>query len=333
MGQFRRRKFLVAAGTLLVAQLARAQSTKKSWRIGVLSLDSAATGIGRQQQQFLHEALSRAGYAVGRDLAIEWRFADGQVERLAQLTNDLVRLKVDVIITASSVEATLAAMRATRTLPIVAHYFPEDPVERGVVASLTRPEGNVTGNLYGYGIELATKQYQILKEAAPAAVRIAALWTPTTTEWQRGAAEFRERIKTLGFVITDFTVTNPDEVRPTLRRIAAFKPDAFFVGTNPVTRIHLAEIAQFAVEQKLVTIAPGLSGVRNGLLLYYGPDVPYAWDRTVNQMGRILRGVKLADIPFEQPTKYELVVNAKTARAIGYKLPPALQVRVDRVIE
>lgn len=330
----KRRHLLAAlgAGVLTAPLAAFPQQPPKVPRIGFLSLDAAGADIGRQQQQFMQEALGRAGYRIGKDLVVEWRFSEGRVERLPRLAEELVRLRVDVIVAVSSAEATLAAMGATRTIPIVMHYFPGDPVERGVVASFARPGGNVTGTTYAIG-DMFAKQYQLLKEAVPSAARVAALWRP----WEpgsRGDAEFRERIrKTLGIVITDFHVSSPDEIPLTLQHIAAFKPDALYVLTDPVVRARLGEITAFAIEQRLVTIGSGVNFVRVGGLLYYGPDVRYAFGQTASLIDRILRGANPADLPVEQPTKYELVINAKTARAIGYKTPLALQMRVDRVIE
>jgi putative ABC transport system substrate-binding protein len=330
-----RRRFVVLIGSALAAPLAAvAQPRARAWRIGVLSLDAADALIGRQQRQFLHDALARAGYRGDGDIAIEWRFAEARVERLQSLAAGLVRLRMDAIMTLSSVETTLAAMQATRAIPIVMHYFPDDPVKRGIVASLAHPGGNVTGTLYPEPIEIVPKQYQVLKEAVPNATRVAALWNPMIPGARSGADAVGARIKgVLDIAVTDFTVSSPEEIPPALQRIAAFKPDALYVATDPVVRARLSQVIAFAIEHRLITVAGGLTAVREGALLYYGPDVPSVWDRSVSFIDRIRRGAKPADLPVEYPTKYELVVNVKTARAIGWRIPPVLQMRVDRVIE
>jgi putative ABC transport system substrate-binding protein len=331
----RRRHLLAAlgAGALTASFASLAQQPKKTWRVGVLSLDAAAAGIGKQQQQFLRDALSRAGFSVGKDLLLEWRFAEGKIERLPQLADGLVRLNVDVIVVLTSVEATIAAKQATRRVPIVMHNFPGDPLELGVVTSLAHPGGNVTGTTWADPSDVISKEYQILKEAAPATIRVASLWNPAIPGAERVAAAVGERTKMLGMVITDFVASNPNEIPSALERIAAFKPDALFVSTDAVIRGRLGEIAAFAMRQKLVTITSGLIGVREGLLLYYGPDIPHTFNRTASFVDRVLHGASPADLAVEQPDKYELVMNAKTAHAIGYKIPPALQMRINRVIE
>src|SRR5688572_4493790 len=176
MGRFRRRRFLTALGAIALADplVCAGQRTTRAPLIGVLSQDSAAALVAGQQRQFLHDSLSRAGYKVGKDIVIEWRFAGGKAERLAQLADDLVRLKVDMIIVPSSTEATLAAKNASRGTPVLMQNFGGDPVQLGIIASFARPGGNVTGTTYADVAELFPKQYDILKEAAPATVRVAA---------------------------------------------------------------------------------------------------------------------------------------------------------------
>ena len=334
MGWFRRRQFLAAVGTTAFAGpfVCLGQQTPKVSRIGVLSQDSSAALIARQQREFLYDSLSRAGYKTGKNIVIEWRFAEGKVEQLAQLANELVRSNVDVIIAVSSVEATLAAKTAARNKPVVMHYFPGDPVQLDVVATLARPNSNVTGTMYADASEIFAKQYNLLKEAAPATVRVAALFDRTVPHLF-DQARFTEQLNALGMVMTEFPISHSEETPAALQRIAALKPDALFVNTTAAVRVRLTEIVTFAIHRKLITMSNGLSGVREGLLLYYGPHVSHVWDRTVSFVDRILRGAPPKDLPVEQPAKYEFVFNAKTARAIGYALPPALLLRVDRILE
>lgn len=333
MADIRRRKLLAALGASVIAQpLACAAQAASRPRIGVLSNDAAAAGIGRQQRQFLYDALRRAGYTVGKDVDVEWRFAEGRSERLVTLANELIDLQVALIVVPASDTATLAARKATTRTPIVMQNFTGNPVALGLVRSLAHPGGNVTGTLYASIVEVAPKQYQILKEAAPAAVRVASIWEPSPAGLEM-AEEIRKHVKALGIETTDFLVRRPDEVPSVLKRIAAFRPDALYVGTTPPLRVRLADIAAFAMENKMVTISSGLIGVREGLLLYYGPDIRYTWERTASYIDRILRGANPGDLPAEQPAKFELIFNAKTARAIGYTLPTTLQARLDRVLE
>lgn len=334
MGRLRRRRFLTALCAIALADplVCLGQRPSRTPRIGILSQDSATAFIAGQQREFLHDSLRRAGYKLDKDIVLEWRFAEGKTERLGHLAHELIRLKVSLIVVPSSVEATLAAKDASSGTPIVMHQFPGDPVQLSIVASLARPGGNVTGTTSADINELISKQYQILKEAAPATVRVAALYVPSIP----GAfdqAKFNDRMNALRIVVTGFPITRPDEAPAALQRIAAFKPDALFVDTSPVVRARFADVVAFAAEQKLVTMSTGLNGVRGGLLLYYGPDLPYTWDRSVSYIDRILRGTEPGDLPVEQPTKYELVFNAKTAQAIGYTLPSTLQTRVDRILK
>ena len=312
-----------------LAGLAQAASRP---RIGVLSNDAGTAGIGRQQRQLLYDSLRRAGYSVGKDIEVEWRFGEGKSERLVPLAHELVRLKVAVIVVPASDVATLEARKATGSTPIVMHNFTGDPVTLGLVRSLAHPGSNVTGTMYASIIDVAPKQYQILKEAAPTAVRVAAIWEPGPAGLEM-AEEIKKHVKALGIDVTDFLVRHPDDVPPALKRIAALKPGALYVSTTPALRIRLPDVASFAIEHKLVTLSTGLIGAREGLLLYYGPDIRYAWDRTVSYVDRILRGASPGELPVERPARFELIFNARTARAIGYALPATLQARVDRVLE
>jgi putative ABC transport system substrate-binding protein len=298
----------------------------------VLSNDAADTGIGRQQREFLYDSLQRAGYKVGKTVDVEWRFGEGKSERLVALTRELIGLKVALIIVPASQVATLEARKATTSTPIVMQNFVGNPVALGLVRSLARPAGNVTGTTYASIVNVIPKQYELLKEAAPGATRVASISQPYPA-FQKIGVEIAEHVKTLGIEITDFPVKRPDDVPSVLKTIAAFKPDALWVSTTPAIRIRLADVVAFATQRKLVTMSAGLIGVREGLLLYYGPDIRYAWDRTVSYVDRILRGASAGDLPVEQPARYELIFNAKAGRAIGYALPGTLKARVDRVLE
>jgi len=329
-----RRAFLgaVAGSVLLAAPLAaEAQQAGKVRRIGFLSLDAAGSETGQQQQRLLRESLRRIGLDEGANLLIEWRFADGKRERLLTLAKELVHLNVELILAAASNEAIAAARQATRTIPIVMHLA-NLPVESGFVESLARPGGNVTGTTW-VSVETSNKQFQILKEAVPGATRVVNLWNPTMPEasiyrtWNERAAGM------LGLTLQFVDASRPEDVTPALGRVAASRPDVLYVATDPVIRSRLREIVDFTLERKLPSMGAGFIFVRSGGLLYYGPDIPDTWDRTVSYVDRILRGARPMDLAVEEPTKYRLVINLKTAKALGLSIPPSLLQRADQVIE
>jgi putative ABC transport system substrate-binding protein len=327
-----RRAFLGALAGLLAAPLAaEAQEAGKARRIGFLSFDAAGSETAQQQQRLLREALRRVGFDEGANLLIEWRFADGKRERLSTLAKELVHLNVELILAAASNEAIAAARQATRTIPIVMHLA-NLPVESGFVQSLARPGGNVTGTTW-VSVETSNKQFQILKEAVPGATRVANLWNPTMPEapmyrtWNERAAAM------LGLTLQFVDASRPEDVTPALGRVAASRPDVLYVATDPVIRSRLREIVDFTIERKLPSMGAGFIFVRSGGLLYYGPDIPHTWDRTASYVDRILRGARAMDLAVEEPTKYRLVINLKTAKAIGLTIPPSLLQRADQVIE
>jgi putative ABC transport system substrate-binding protein len=300
-------------------------------RIGYLSPEVADSEPGRRNQRLIRESLRRVGYEEGRNLVVEWRFAEGQPDRLHELARDLVRRQVELIIALTSPPA-IAAKKASATMPVVM-FVGVLPVEQGIVGSLARPGGNVTGTVWN-SPETAGKVLQILKEAAPGAVRVAALRNPSLPANKVYELEQVRAAKVLGMTYQFFDVTRPEELPAALERVAASSPDALHVVFDSlVIGSRLREIASFAIERKLISIGSGRAVVNTGGLFYYGPDVPDIADQTAGYVDRILRGAKPADLPIQMPRKYEFVVNAKTARAIGYKVPPTLLLRADEVIE
>jgi len=339
MGQVGRRRFLTVLGaSALTSPLAcLAQRPATLPRIGVLSDDTDESKFVQVHRQLINESLGRAGYSIGRDIELEWRFAQGSLERMRALVEDLVRLKVNVIVTLGSGAATYYAKRATETIPIVMWAGTPDVADR-YVTNYARPGGNVTGSLWRVDdIDFMLKQSEILKQAAPSVVRVAvltydprrksSLWPDALRPWQLLA------IKSFGFDMTNFAVDSADEISSTLDRIAQLKPDALHViGTGPV-RTRDPEIAAFAIREKLISISTHPWLVYEGGLLYYGPDAVEIVDRTVSFVDRILRGANPGDLPIELPAKSVLLFNAKTARAIRYTPPPELLLRVTNVVE
>ena len=254
----------------------------------------------------------------------------GHNERLSALADEVVRLKPELIV-AHNNESIAAVKRATRTIPIVMQTG-WLPVENGFVESLARPGGNITGAVW-IGLEQSGKVLQLLGEALPRAGRIAVLRDPSFrgTEWWE--AEEQRAATQLGMKLQYFGVARLDDVEPALEQIGALRPDALFLAGTAVTFSRASEIAKFAIERKLPTISNISFFVDRGALLSYGPDILAITDRTASFVDRILRGAKPADLPVELPAKFELVINAKTASAIGYKIPQSLLARADRVIE
>jgi putative ABC transport system substrate-binding protein len=208
-------------------------------------------------------------------------------------------------------------------------------VENGYVESLARPGGNITGTKWA-GPELGGKIVQNLKEAVPGAVRIATTFNPTYAGVEQLNAEGHRAARTLGISIQDFPITRVDDIAVNLERIAALRPDALIVWADPIHNSRAREIATFAAQRTLVSIGSANNYAEAGGLIFYGPDLSAVWERTASYVGRILRGAKPADLPVEEPTKYELVINAKTAQAISFNPPHPPQsftLRVDRVIE
>lgn len=321
---------------LALAAIARplagfAQQAQKVRKIGYLHLPSSESGTGQWAQRALRDALRRVGYEEGKNLVIEWRWGEGSIERLSAHAEDLVQRKVELIIAFVNDEIA-AAKRATATIPIVM-LFGAAPVETGFVQSLARPGGNITGTAY-HGPETATKILQLLKEAAPGAVRIALLWNPSFPGMRFYGAEVDRVARSLGVSVQYFDATKPDEVPAALGRIAASRPDAFFCAYDPVLDTRAREIGAFLLERKLVSIGSGAAFVTEaGGLLSYAPDLDDVVDRMVSYVDRILRGAKPAELPVELPRKFEFLINAKAARAIGYRIPPSLLARADRVLE
>lgn len=336
MGEVGRRRFLTAlcAGALAKPLSCLSQSLGKVPRIGMLLVDSAASQFGRTRRDWAIESLGRAGYRVGTDIVLEWRFAEGKREHLRELADELVQTGMDVIV-AWTWLAIHAARDATQSIPVVMYGYGDDVIKQGIAKSLARPGGNITGTLWNIDpAELVLKQTQLLREAAPNAVRLASLWWP----WSPKAREWVNRVnarsnREFGFLVTDFVVDRAEEIPSALQRIAEFAPDALWVANQPITRPRFSEIAAFALQKKLISFSDGPNWPEAGGLLYYGADVRHLVDRTMSYVVRILQGARPGDLPIEQPDRFELVFNARTAQAIGYALPSAVRLRVNRVIE
>ena len=327
-----RRAFIGAlAIAFLAAPLAvEAQPVGKVTRVGILSLEAAPSTEAGAVAPFL-AALRDLGWIAGQNIVIEPRYAAGQPDQLPALAAELVRLKVDVIVTFLNQE-TLAAMRATASIPIVM-FLGIYPVQAGLVASLARPGGNVTGT--SVGPVTGGKYLELLKEAVPKLTRVAILWDPTFPGFADTAAqaELDVEARKLGLMLASIEVQRPDDIERALARIAKERPGALWVLPIGPLAAGTRQIFDFAAQHRLPTIVPTRYFVEAGGLMSYGYDREHLVKRTASYVDRILKGAKPADLPIEQPTKFELVINLKTAKALGLTIPPSLLQRADHVIE
>jgi len=329
-----RRAFLASsAGFTVAARAAGAQQAGRVYRIGVLHTGALGSAETQAILASFRQGLRERGYVDGRNIVLEYRAADGHIERLQGLANELVRLEVDVIV-AVATPAGRAAQRATTTIPIVVSAM-GDPVGDGLVASLARPGGNLTGTTF-LGPRLVSKHMALLKEALPRAALVAILWHPgafsaSTTREMRGEAE--TAAKALGLRLQFAEVRKPDELDRAFPAMATGHPDAVAVFPSPMFFANRGRIVALVTKHRLPSIFNNREAVELGGLLGYGTNLRQLQHRAAAYVDRILTGANPADLPVEQPTTFELVINLKTARALGLVVPPSLLARADRVIE
>ena len=328
-----RRGFLLGLGGLALAPRSSfAQRQAGVRRVGFLSLDSAESFAGQSALEQFPAAMAKLGYAVGRNLVVEWRWADGRAGALPGLAAGLVGARVDVIVARTN-DPIVAAMQATRTIPIVM-LNGNFVVETGLVESLRRPGGNVTGTTY-ISPETMGKVMHLLKEVVPRARRLAVLWTnaSSTIAYERITRESLDGAAgSLGLTLRYFEIARPDDVASALDAIASSDADAVWFQGSSVMRTRMDQVVAALNKRKLPSIAQIPLFAETGGLVHYAPDVEEFFERTAEYVDRLLKGAKPADLPVQQPTRYELVVNAETARKIGIAIPPAVLARADRVI-
>jgi putative ABC transport system substrate-binding protein len=306
-----------------------AQQPGKVRRIGYLSQPSRES-VKEALEAFLR-ALRDMGWVDGKNLVIEYRWGEGDIERLPSLAADLVQRKVELIV-APAGSAALAAKAATTTIPIVM-IFPPDPVKLGLVASLAHPGGNVTGTAMSPGSQIFGLQLQLLKEAVPRASRIAVLGNPEDPGWAPQRAELVAAATTLGVRLQFVTARGPDDFDDAFAAMTREHADAIQLTTNSTYLVHRVRLAELAVKHRLATMSNFREMVDAGGLMAYSVNMAQFIGRSAVYVDRILRGAKPADLPVEQPTKFELVINLRTAKAIGLALPPALLQRADDLIQ
>jgi putative ABC transport system substrate-binding protein len=329
----RRREFIALAGGALVAwplSTRAQQPAGRIYRIGYLS-------IGAREQTLyatkaFDEGLRSLGYRVGENVVIEYRFANAEIERLPALAADLVRIGVDVIIAAGGNPATDAAMKATTTIPIVMTTV-VDPVSAGIVASLARPGGNVTGFAVDAGGEILGKRFELLKEILPNLSRLGILFNPDVAVNRSRVTSMAEPARALGLTLVPVEASGLNALEQAFAIMVKERAQAFVVQGDSVTFNYRGQIAEMALRNRLPAASVQRELAQAGFFLSYGADLRDLYRRSAFFVDRIFRGAKPADLPVEQPTRFELVINLKTAKALGIDVPPSVLARADEVIE
>jgi putative ABC transport system substrate-binding protein len=324
-----RRTFVaLVGGAAALPFVARAQQRATVPRIGYLF--SFTPAEGRHLWEACLRGLRELGYSEGQNIAVEPRFADGRHERLPALAEDLVRRKVDVIVSAAT-PASHAAKAATSTIPIVIVGVGE-PVKAGLVASLARPGGNVTG-LSLLTPELSGKRMELLREFVPKVARVGVLKNPENPVSAIFLEETQTAARNLGIELQSSNARNIAEIEQAFEQAAARRDDAIIVFDDPVLWSHRAKFVELAAAHRIPAMYGYRDFVDGGGLISYGPDRPDQYRRTAIFVDKIIKGAKPADLPVEQPTKFDLIFNRKTAKALGLEVPTSLLLRADEIVE
>ena len=319
---------LVAVVLLAVGVIAEAQQATKIPQIGYLEGGPLSAHTSRMDA--FRQGLRELGYEEGKNIVIEWRFGDGKVDRLSALATELVGLKVAVIVTGGT-GPTRAAKEATSTIPIVMAQD-NDPVASGVVASLARPGGNITG-LSNFAPELSGKRLEILREVIPKLSRVAVLGSSTGPSYALVMRELELAAKVLGVKLQYLDILEPKDVETAFRAAAEGRADGVTTFASAMVVSQRAQIVELAAKNRLPGIYHNSQFSEAGGLMFYGVNVLDLDHRAATYVDKILKGAKPADLPVEQPTKFELVINLKTAKQIGLTIPPNVLARADRVIK
>jgi putative ABC transport system substrate-binding protein len=321
---------LIAVMLLSVAAIAEAQQAKRVFRIGYLSGTDRATDSPRFEG--IRAALRERGHVEGQNIAIEYRYAEGKLDRAAQLATELVRLKVDVIVAAGADRLVRAAKNATKTIPIVMVGGGTDPVAAGLVESLARPGGNITG-LTNLSTELGGKRLELLKEAAPNVVRVAVLYEPANPP---SVIEVKEVLpvaaRALKLTIQPWEVQAADDFDKVFAALNKQRPDGLYVLGGGLIRVNQKRTVGFALKSRFPSMYVSRNFVDAGGLMSYGADIDDSDRRVAYFVDRILKGAKPADLPVQRPMKFDFVINLKTAKQIGLTIQQSLLYRADKVI-
>jgi ABC-type uncharacterized transport system substrate-binding protein len=320
--------FALCAMLLAPCSFAEAQP-KRIPLIGYLSGSNPAAESA--DAEAIRQALRERGYIEGQSIATEYRYAEGKVERFPELLAELVRLKVDIIVATGGGRMIRAAKNATKTIPIVMTGAGIDPVKAGLVESLARPGGNITG-LTILTSELGGKRLEMLKEAVPKLSRVAALYEPSPGSVLDVKEDLPVAARALGLTVRSWEVRNADGFEKVFAALSKERPHGLYMAASRLMSENQKRIVGFALKNRLPSTYPYREAVDAGGLMYYGADQAEIYRRVAYYVDKILKGAKPGDLPVEQPTKFELVINLKTAKQIGLTIPPNVLARADRVI-
>lgn len=319
-----RRAFLsTLAGGLLAAPLV-AEAQAKIPRIGVLWPNPPSTF------EDFRAGLTELGYVEGQNITFEYRWAQAGLDRLPQFAAELVGLKVDVIVTLAP-PAAIAVKRATETIPIVVVAI-GDPVASGLVSNLGHPGGNLTGTTRMLP-EMSAKHVELLRQVVPSLSRMVVLWNPNNSSHMPALKSVETTARSLGIKVLEMEVRSPSDLNGAFVTIGRDRFDGLVFLADPVFFIHLRQIAELVAASRLPAVSNFVEFVRLGGLIGYAPSIPEEFRRAASYVDRILKGAKPGDLPIQQPTKFELAINLKTAKALGLAIPPSLLQRADQVIE
>jgi putative ABC transport system substrate-binding protein len=319
---------IIVGTVLLEASSAYAQLSTKIPRIGVLFTGTPATAA--QSSEAFNQGLRERGYVEGKNVVVERRFGDAKPERLSELAAELARLKVDVIVTPTD-EAIAAIKRQTQTIPIVMTAS-TDPVATGFVSSLAHPGGNVTG-LTSLFPELSAKKLELLREAVPSLSRVAIMWNPDIRGALLDYKATEEAARSLHMQLQSVEVSSIDDIDRAFVAFTTGRAEALIVVPSTITLDNRVQIANLAQKNRLPAMYGGRAFADAGGLMAYGSSLSDRWRHAATFVDKILKGAKPGDLPVEQPTKFELIVNLKTAKALGLTMPPSLLRRADEVIQ
>jgi putative ABC transport system substrate-binding protein len=321
----------LCAMLLALCGSAEAQQPKKVPRIGDLSSFDPATESARSET--IRLALRELGYIEGQNIAFEYRYAEGKLDRLPELAAELVRLKIDVIVVTGGASTIRAATNATKTIPVVMMFGGGDPVEAGLVESLARPGGNLTG-ITNFSRELGGKRLELLKEAVPKLARVGVFYEPAVPG---SVVDVKEVLpvaaRALGLTLQSWEVRAAGDFNTVFAAMGKQRPDGLYVPFGTLMRDNRKRIAGLALKNRLPAVYTSREAVDAGGLMSYGADLADSYRRVAYYVDRILKGAKPADLPVEQPTKFELVINLKTAKQIGLTIPPEVLARANRLIK
>ena len=315
-------------GILVGSLPAEAQPPAKVARIGYLLI--SAPSVNPHLQEAFRQGLRDLGWVEGQNITIEYRSAEGRLERLPDLAGELVTLKVDLIVAVATPGAR-AAKEATATIPVVMVGV-GDPVGLGYVMSLARPGGNITG-LSSMSVDLGPKRLELLKETIPKLSRVSVLWNPADPARALEVRDTQAAAEKLGLRLQSVKVRSADEIEGAFGAMTRERPDALIVQQDPLTIRHRTRIAELALRSRLPAIGVFREFAEAGGLMTYGTNLADLYRRAATYVDKILKGAKPADLPVEQPTRFELVVNLKTVRALGLTLPRSVLIRVDQLIQ